>query len=304
MNFLQLVNMTRLLSGASGATELTTLVGQNLEAQRYVEWVREAYLDLQTMRLGWEWMRTSIAFPTVDHKAIYTLADLGLTSFSYWARNTFRNYESPAVLVSAGNISFANHELSVGDTAVFFNTDGTGLSDGVTYYVVAVTRDTFSIATTPGGTALVITDPLGVMTMTSSNTTTFAGFKSEIFMDYIDYDVWRNTYQYGALRQINTRPISVSVGPQKQLVVGLYPKAGYTVVGDYYTAPVLLTADTDIPAMPDRFHLAIVYKAMVSCGLFESASEIIQRGSSEGDKWTRRLMADQGIEAQAPEALA
>lgn len=123
---------------------------------------------------------------------------------------------------------------------------------------------------------------------TFRNYVTSAGLVSEVPMFPIDYDVWRDTYQFGATRTTYSRPTSLALAPDGSLALGPVPAAGYTLVGDYYTKPVLLTAATDTPACPEEFHMAIVYKAMTYYGVSEAAPEIYDFGAQQ----FQRIFAD------------
>lgn len=106
---------------------------------------------------------------------------------------------------------------------------------------------------------------------------TSQGFPSEVFMEYWDYDEWRDAYQHGTLRTSQQQPISFTVLPN--LSIGLQtPLTGYTVIGDYYTAPIPFAEDGDVPSLPAQYRMLIVYKAMMTYGLDESASEVYNRG--------------------------
>lgn len=62
-------------------------------------------------------------------------------------------------IAAPGVISWTAHGL-VADTPIKFSTTGalpTGLTAGTTYYVVSPTTDTFSVAATPGGSAITTT---------------------------------------------------------------------------------------------------------------------------------------------------
>lgn len=124
--------------------------------------------------------------------------------------------------------------------------------------------------------------------------TTSDGYPSEVFLGDIGYDDWRNLYQFGSLRTVTTRPIFVAVAPNRSLCLGPTPDAlGYTVVGDYFLAPTQMSADADIPTLPERFQLAIVYRAMMMYAMFESAPEVLQQGQTEFNRIMRRLEVDQ-----------
>jgi len=89
MNFLELVNRTRVECGVSGAT-LTSLSGLTGEAARIKDWVNEAWMDIQRTKEDWFFMRQPLQFNTVAQQRFYTAADAGLTSFANWKRDSFR----------------------------------------------------------------------------------------------------------------------------------------------------------------------------------------------------------------------
>jgi hypothetical protein len=91
---------------------------------------------------------------------------------------------------------------------------------------------------------------------------------------------------------VQTRPISIAVGPDQSLNMGPPPDGTYTITGDYFVAPSLMVNDTDIPVgLPTRFHLLIVYRAMIKYSGYESAPEVEQRGSMESARMMANLMA-------------
>jgi hypothetical protein len=139
---------------------------------------------------------------------------------------------------------------------------------------------------------------------TARNYYTSTGTNSELFMDYIPYESWRNIYQFGANRAAYSRPIQFTIAPDKSIGLGPVPIVGYTITLDYFTAPVDLAADADIPALPTEFHMAIVYKAMMMYGAYESAPEVYQRGELEFAKLMARLDADRLPEVTFAGALA
>lgn len=139
---------------------------------------------------------------------------------------------------------------------------------------------------------------------TFRNYTTSVGTNSEVFMDFIHYDTWRDSYMYGALRNTTTRPLQMSIAPDKSICLGPPPTNAYTITGDYYTAPLSMTADTDTPALPTQYQMAIVYRAMMSYGAYESAPEVYQRGELEFGKLMRRITADRIPETTWAGALA
>lgn len=139
---------------------------------------------------------------------------------------------------------------------------------------------------------------------TFRNYVTSVGTNSEIFMNYLDYEEFRNRYLYGALRNTRSRPVEMTITPDKSIAVGPVPIDGYTVTGDYFSVPSEMALDADIPVLPSQFHMAIVYKAMMFYGGFEAATEVYQRGNEEFLKIMRRLTADRLPEIVQCGALA
>lgn len=116
---------------------------------------------------------------------------------------------------------------------------------------------------------------------TFRNYVTSVGPQSEVFMPVIDYDRWRDTYFYGATRYAYSRPIEIALAPNNALACGPVPVAGYTLTGDYYRIPSELAAAGDVPVMPEQYHWAIIYKAMMFYGASESAPEVYDEGAAE-----------------------
>lgn len=125
---------------------------------------------------------------------------------------------------------------------------------------------------------------------TFRNYVTATGNRSEVFMDYMGYEIWRDTFQYGANRYTQSRPIVATVTPTKDIGLGPITAAGYTVTGDYYAIPAHLSADADIPTVPQQYDMVIVYGAMVKYGLFEVASEVVARGQAGYLSYMRSLV--------------
>lgn len=212
MNFLQLCQRVVLDCGVAGT--LATTVGQIGSFGRVVNWVGEAWEDLQTQRDDWEFLRSSnlegngISFTTVAGQSVYPLGSgagtVGVTfnNFGKWAQETFRCQ------------------------------------------------------------------------------VTAQGHVTEVPMDWIPYDIWRDVYQLGAMRDVDTRPVVMAIGPDKSICVAPPSDGTYTVTGDFYTAPTVMAADTDIPAgLPPRFHMLIVYDAMDRYADYESAPEVSNRAA-------------------------
>ena len=89
MNLLQLVNQTRVECGVSGPA-LTTAQSQVGESGRMVSWTQQAWIDLQTSKEDWLFLREPFTFNLVADQYQYTATQAGLTDFGNWKRDSFR----------------------------------------------------------------------------------------------------------------------------------------------------------------------------------------------------------------------
>ncbi len=223
MNYLELCQRMVSECGVSGT--LTTVAGQQGSLQRCINWVSQAWDELQTEHDDWQFMRSSrllgggVSFPTINAQLFYPLGvgagliGLDADDFGHWDMQSFRCQ------------------------------------------------------------------------------TTSVGIADETFMDNVDYEAWRNAYMYGTMQQTTTRPVAIAEGPENQLCVGPASDGNYTITGDFYWAPQIMSADADVPknrgstwTLPKRFHMLIVYRAMKFYAAYESAPEVHQRAvDGQGD---------------------
>lgn len=248
MNYLQLCQRACIECGvASGQaikTALPTVVGASGSLGRVVNWVNDAWVDIQEAHDDWDFMRSSnllgagVAFQTIAGQASYPLGAVITGDFGGDFGGDF------SVAASVGTVGI--------DPELFGKWD----------------RETFRCFPTA------------------------VGFQGEMFLDDIPFDHWRNSYMFGAMRSVKTRPVVIAVGPDQSLNLGPPPNGLYTITGDYFVAPTSMAADTDIPAgLPTRFHMLCVYLAMVKYAGYESAPEVSQRGATESARMMAHLMA-------------
>jgi hypothetical protein len=135
--------------------------------------------------------------------------------------------------------------------------------------------------------------------------TTANGFRDEINLGEVTFDQWRSVYMSNANRDVRSRPQAFAVGPDQSLCLGPNVNGNYTVTGDYFVAPSVMVADTDVPiGLPSRFHMLIVYRVMMKCGGYESAQELYARGSEENAGMYAQLMAVRAPRMSFGSALA
>lgn len=112
-------------------------------------------------------------------------------------------------------------------------------------------------------------------------------------LTFIPYDEFRRRFQFGRGRTETGPPKYFTSTPQGSFVLGPIPNAVYRVHGEAFARPTRFTSNTDRPAMPPEFHMAIVYKAMQFYGLYEAAPEVHGDGVENYNRYIARLAADQ-----------
>ena len=118
---------------------------------------------------------------------------------------------------------------------------------------------------------------------------TATGASAEYRLDPVPYDDFYNLYLFGAARTQIDKPYKFTVCPDKSLSLFPIPSDVYTVVGKYYKKPQTMTANSDIPIIPVKFHMIIVYRAMMLYGAYEAANEVYTHGQNEYLKLLREL---------------
>lgn len=130
---------------------------------------------------------------------------------------------------------------------------------------------------------------------TFRNYVTSVGTNSEFPMDWMEFDAWRDTYRFGALRSTRSRPTTIAVTPDHGIALGPNVNDGYTVTGYYYSAPTVLALKDDVPVLPERFHMAIVWRAAeLFCGEQDEDKYVRLEAHAKGEfgRLLRQLSAD------------
>lgn len=92
---------------------------------------------------------------------------------------------------------------------------------------------------------------------------------------------------------LNTnRPTSVAIAPDGTLYLNATCDQNYTLTGEYFILPQSLTSNVDIPLLPSRFHMMIVYKAMMYYASYENAPEV----GAMGNLQYQQMLSDTGID--------
>lgn len=78
-------------------------------------------------------------------------------------------------------------------------------------------------------------------------------------------------------------------------VMTVFPSCNESIriKGDYYVKPSSLSENTDIPRLPEEFHMAIVWQALMAVGAYDEAANTWQRGSDKFMSVLNELNSDQ-----------
>lgn len=87
------------------------------------------------------------------------------------------------------------------------------------------------------------------------------GIKDETNITEISFEQWRRSYDIG--EQILQKSTRYCIAPDRTLRFGAIPDKAYTVRGEYRKAPQVLTANSDVPELPEEFHSIIVWAAII-----------------------------------------
>lgn len=131
---------------------------------------------------------------------------------------------------------------------------------------------------------------------------TSVGLSSEVPLPYVSYDQWRNAYQIGSLRTVQTVPQVITITPLKSLAINT-PLAGYTIIGEAFRAQTQFSADADVTDLPEKYRMLIVYGAMMKYGASKNASEVYSFGEKEYEKLMRKLESRYLPEVEGASAL-
>lgn len=106
------------------------------------------------------------------------------------------------------------------------------------------------------------------------------GKKTERELAVKEWRDFRYLYVRGTHSSAYTGAIATKV--DDKLFLGPTPDDVYHVTGTYWQSNQELVVDADIPEMPDDYHMAIVYRAIVKYGYNSVSPEILARAEMDG----------------------
>jgi hypothetical protein len=122
---------------------------------------------------------------------------------------------------------------------------------------------------------------------------TAGGVAAENFMTWVNWTDFRDMYVFGSYRNSAGLPIFISQKPDTSLIVWPKPDAAYTINGEYFKRPQTMSADTDAPLIPQKYHMIIVWRALSYYAGQENAPELFQVAEREYKRLLNQLEASQ-----------
>lgn len=133
---------------------------------------------------------------------------------------------------------------------------------------------------------------------------TSEGQDTEGFLTFIDWSRFRREFMVGSAATETGNPGYITVNDQNELVLYPTPDAAYTLRGVYYKSPQTLTVDADVPEMPEDFHIAVMWRALMLMGVFDEAPNQVPNWTAEYYKVMQELRSHQLPRVRLAGALA
>lgn len=99
-------------------------------------------------------------------------------------------------------------------------------------------------------------------------------------------------------------PVYASVAPDGSLYLYPIPDDGITAVVEYFREPQVLTSNLDVPRLPARYHMAIVWRAVMFFCASEENPTLFQSASQNFRNIMRRLSVLELPDIEMAEPLA
>lgn len=115
----------------------------------------------------------------------------------------------------------------------------------------------------------------------------------ETFLINMRWPAFRDYWRFSTRRTTASRPLNCSVNQDTNLEIGPVPAAPYWLTMQYIAAPPDLLSDTDVPVLPLRWQMAIVWRALRHYGMYESAPEVVMRANDAYNEIVLRMTLDQ-----------
>ena len=116
------------------------------------------------------------------------------------------------------------------------------------------------------------------------------GVAYERALPFLEYEDWLRLYAPAFGSVSNTPPSFITQLPDGTMRLSHPADGAYTITFDYYRDVQDMTANDDLPYIPEPYRFIIVAQAMMYYGDFNNAPETYNRGESWFKHWKRQLM--------------
>lgn len=142
---------------------------------------------------------------------------------------------------------------------------------------------------------------LGVPTLGQWDTDTMrvalnANLIDETFLIGQRFPEFRDYWDFSTRRDVLSRPLNCTVTPDTNLRIGPKPSAAFYLNFQWLEVPADLQDDGDVPVIPERWQMAIVWRALRHYGMFESAPEVVMRADTNYRDIALMMTLDQSPE--------
>lgn len=120
-----------------------------------------------------------------------------------------------------------------------------------------------------------------------------ATVNDEVELTFFPWSEFKKAYLFGSSRTSAGMPSTFSVNQDESIVLWPIPDAIYTVNGSYYKTAQTMTVSADIPILPARYHMAIVWRALMFYAAYEEAVAVYQHGDNEFNRVMYQMEKDQ-----------
>lgn len=120
---------------------------------------------------------------------------------------------------------------------------------------------------------------------------------------------WVELIDWAAFRQIRNPPttglpIYAALSPDKSLYFHPTPDAGLVAVLEYYKKPEVLVANLDVPRIPEEYHMAIVWRAVMFWCAHDENAALFQSANANYNRIKMQMMGTESPEMPSLETLA
>ena len=123
---------------------------------------------------------------------------------------------------------------------------------------------------------------------TFSQYRTAQGFGTEVDLSEYEWDDFRDQFLFNAIRSQQGFPTAIGFGTDRALHLWPIPDdGGYTITGEYYRVPHVMVDDDDVPIIPEKYQMVIVWRALTFYAGHAAAPETFAQGQQE----MRRLLS-------------